>query len=595
MRIVLVGFFLILSMQGQTGWYNGDCHSIDIGGWSNWYTSSQSYTRVYDEFAAPAGGWSVTGVFSNNQLYSAPPITQASWEIRSGVGPGNAGTVVASGLSAASQIYVPGLAAYRIQVDGVAVQLAAGQYWLSVTPVGPVYKQSYVCETQGQNAVGTPAGNGTAYYGSQSGTLYPVPASSGRKPNFSQGVLIDGPSSGLPIDPPLPPPSRDQQWQGDLLFLALQMPVLHSLPYTGISLADFNKRTVDLMTRAPNLSDAEMVTGMQSLVAAIQDAHTDITWPYPSPFQLLPLSFYWFDDGIYVTGASAQYQNLLGGKLLSVGQTGIDDATRILTSLVAHENDQWPKHRIPLKELPNASFLFGTGLIPSVDKATFQMQTASNGVISTDVASLRDVEMPRILPVFQGVAPLSRQHLDMNYWATVIDGGATIYFQYNSCMEDPKQASVDFFKQLDVLMAQSGVQRIVLDMRNNGGGFTSILSPWIDEIQTGRFNQPGRLYVIVGRATFSAAMEATNHLKDRTAAIFVGEATGAKPRFQLRRGDFALPYMGIRVSYSNGVESANDPGPTMIPDIAAGLTFQQYMDGVDPALDAILKIPAPGK
>jgi hypothetical protein len=183
----------------------------------------------------------------------------------------------------------------------------------------------------------------------------------------------------------------------------------------------------------------------------------------------------------------------------------------------------------------------------------------------------------------------------MNYWATVIDGGATIYFQYNSCMEDPKQASVDFFKQLDVLMAQSGVQRIVLDMRNNGGGFTSILSPWIDEIQAGRFNQPGRLYVIVGRATFSAAMEATNHLKDRTAAIFVGEATGAKPRFQLRRGDFALPYMGIRVSYSNGVESANDPGPTMIPDIAAGLTFQQYMDGVDPALDAILKIPAPGK
>ena len=112
-------------------------------------------------------------------------------------------------------------------------------------------------------------------------------------------------------------------------------------------------------------------------------------------------------------------------------------------------------------------------------------------------------------------------------------------------------------------------------------------------MQHSRFNETGRLYVIVGRATFSAAMEATNHLKDRTNAIFVGEPTGAKPRFQLRQGDFGLPYFGIRVSYSRGVESANDAGPTMIPDIQTGLTFEDYMNGADPALDAILRIPPP--
>jgi hypothetical protein len=139
-------------------------------------------------------------------------------------------------------------------------------------------------------------------------------------------------------------------------------------------------------------------------------------------------------------------------------------------------------------------------------------------------------------------------------------------------------------------MAQPGVQRVVLDLRNNSGGFASILSPWIDEIQTSRFNQRGRLYVIVGRATFSAAMEATNHLHDRTAAVFVGEPTGAKPQFELRRGDFALPYFGIHVSYSNGVEGANDADPTLIPDICVGLTFQDYVNGVDPALNAILSI-----
>ena len=88
-------------------------------------------------------------------------------------------------------------------------------------------------------------------------------------------------------------------------------------------------------------------------------------------------------------------------------------------------------------------------------------------------------------------------------------------------------------------------------------------------------------------------MEATNHIKGRTSAIFVGEPTGVKPRFQIRIADFALPDFGIRVSDSNGIETANDPGPAMIPGIQTGLTFQDFMNGVDPALDAILTIPPP--
>jgi hypothetical protein len=45
----------------------------------------------------------------------------------------------------------------------------------------------------------------------------------------------------------------------------------------------------------------------------------------------------------------------------------------------------------------------------------------------------------------------------------------------------------------------------------------------------------------------------------------------------LRKGDFPLPYLGIRVSYANGTESANLSSPTLIPDIQTGLTFSEYM------------------
>ena len=38
--------------------------------------------------------------------------------------------------------------------------------------------------------------------------------------------------------------------------------------------------------------------------------------------------------------------------------------------------------------------------------------------------------------------------------------------------------------------------------------------------------------------------------------------------------------------------AAKDYSNTLMPDIPAGLTFQQYMNGEDPALDAILGITA---
>ena len=569
----------------SVGWYNGDCHFTGLGSGSNWYLSNQQFGRTYDEFLVPSGGWQVTGVFSNNHFYNAPTITQASWEIRSGLSQGNSGTVIASGVSPATQTYNASIAAYRIEVDGLQVQLPAGDFFVSVTPVGTALGQSYVCDTQGQNAVGGPPGNGKTFYSDQPGDFVWMSAPDGTNRDFSQGVLISGAS--------LQPPSVSDQWRANVTSLMQQMPALHSLPFPGISLADFNAKASDLYTRIPTLSGAEIRTGLEELVAAIEDPHTDVGWPFPSLFKQLPLSFYWFDDGVYVTGASTSYQSLLGGKLLFVGQTGIDDATRILTALVPHENLQWPKHRVPLQELTNADYLFGEGLISSVDSVPLKVQTTSNGVLSTNIQTYRNSQGPQLISSLQATLPLSQQHLDRNYWAAIIDQGVTVYFQYNSCMEDPKQASSDFFKQLDQMMAQGGVQRVILDMRNNSGGFTSILSPWIDEIQASRFNQVGRLYVIVGRSTFSAAMEATNHLHDRTNAIFVGEPTGAKPQFQLRQGAFALPYFGLQVSYSNGVEGANDPDPSMVPDLWTALTFPDYMNGVDPALDAILKIPEP--
>ena len=41
--------------------------------------------------------------------------------------------------------------------------------------------------------------------------------------------------------------------------------------------------------------------------------------------------------------------------------------------------------------------------------------------------------------------------------------------------------------------------------------------------------------------------------------------------------------------------NASDYSPTLMPDILTAVTFTDYMNGADPALDAILSLPLPDK
>ena len=183
---------------GNVGWYNGDCQS-GIPGQSNWYLSYQEFGRIYDDFVVPGGGWTVTGVFSHNDM-TFSGLSAAAWEIRSGISAGNGGTVIASGLSPATQTlvltYPDGEQIYRVEVDGLRVQLAPGRYWLNVSPAAD-FTESYVCTSVGVGAIGNPPGNdGQAFsyaLGPPAHLLFqPVQSTgqAGTSGDYSQGVLI---------------------------------------------------------------------------------------------------------------------------------------------------------------------------------------------------------------------------------------------------------------------------------------------------------------------------------------------------------------------------------------------------------------------
>jgi hypothetical protein len=115
-------------------------------------------------------------------------------------------------------------------------------------------------------------------------------------------------------------------------------------------------------------------------------------------------------------------------------------------------------------------------------------------------------------------------------------------------------------------------------------------------VRCDRINRRGKLFVIIGRNTFSAAVCGASEIEQHTAAIFVGEPTASPPNFVGQTVELQLPYSKMLVSISTLYwQNAGplDHRTWIAPQLFTPPTFEAYLSGQDPALAAILDYREP--
>jgi sugar lactone lactonase YvrE len=197
-----------------------------------------------------------------------------------------------------------------------------------------------------------------------------------------------------------------------------------------------------------------------------------------------------------------------------------------------------------------------------------------------------------------GKEPLYLKHIHTAYWFEHVPARKLVYCQYNVVTDEGNETFAKFCDRLFQFIHDHDIERLVLDLRWNGGGNNFLNRPLVHGlIRCDKINQPGKLFVIVGRNTFSAAMCAAADIERHTQAIFVGEPTGSSPNFV---GESAviveMPYSKLRASISdlywqNSV--AMDHRTWIALSISAPPTFVAYAANRDPALEAILALEKP--
>jgi hypothetical protein len=140
------------------------------------------------------------------------------------------------------------------------------------------------------------------------------------------------------------------------------------------------------------------------------------------------------------------------------------------------------------------------------------------------------------------------------------------------------------------------VERLVIDLRQNGGGDffmgrKHLIKPIVERPA---INQKGKLFVLIGRQTFSAAMVNAIDFRKETNATLVGEPIGERPNSYSENDEMTLPSSRLVVSYSTRYyQFLEQDVPAVMPDQRVDPSWEAYKSGRDPAMDWVLAAGPP--
>ena len=394
------------------------------------------------------------------------------------------------------------------------------------------------------------------------------------------------------------------QWQEDLKFLQETVHQDYSFLFKKTTAKDFDAAVEKLHSEIPNLKDHEIVVGLARMVSMFKYGHTDISFRQdPFTFSQLPFNLYHFNDGVYIQGTHKDYQNALGAKVVAVESIPIQDALKAIYPVVPVENEQYFK-AFGLNYLKFPEVLHAQKITSSL-KSSIELTLEKDGKTFKQI--FKALPKGERVPVSyslvkqdgdwlearnQDKTPNYLKNLDKIYYYEHLPEDKTVYVRHSQIQDDPSETIPDFYNKVFDFVDNNDVEKLIIDVRLNGGGNNYKNKPIITGIvETEKINKVGKLFVITGRRTFSACQNLVNEMSNYTNAIFIGEPTGENINFYGDNRTVTLPNSKIPV-YLSFAWWQDKPqwenADWLAPHIAVDMSFEEYKNNEDPVLQAAL-------
>jgi hypothetical protein len=346
-------------------------------------------------------------------------------------------------------------------------------------------------------------------------------------------------------------------------------------------------------------------------------------------FVSLPIGFYPFSEEFHVTRVSAEHEDLLGARLLTVDGRAVADMRAELRTF----SGGTPAYRDidAARVLASPTEMQAVGLAQQSGAITYEF-ALHNGQrvkrkLSVPQQTDSEIQWRRLPPADK--APWTLREPEKPFRFRDAPEAGAVVIQLRQVLDNGDDKIGDFLVDAEHRRQQLSRDNVILDMRENGGGnlllIREFMSDWPRHV-------PGRFYVLTSRETFSAAIASIGYLKQagKERVVIVGEPIGDRLMFFSDGLPVQLPHSGLfflpavlRMDYADGCRKYDDcfeavaqPGgpaaPTLLklppntqrlpiavktldPDVIAPWTIQSWIEGLDPAMEAVVALRKDGR
>ena len=348
------------------------------------------------------------------------------------------------------------------------------------------------------------------------------------------------------------------QFQEDLEQLEELILNKHAKPFWKSEKSDFNSALLAARKKFSEVEncDQSCYVEFMKVIATLKDGHSVMAGNSRyEKFGYLPISIKWFDGELRIVNASKLYRQTLGYRIDTIDGVDIESVLNKLKTVLPHANDsRFKKFMGAYMHLPG--LLFSLGISENASQATF---TLSNGPgkdfkIKIQNLSPEDEENTEFVSWKRQLEnpALYQKDNDLYYWYEYDKKKKLLYFQYNRIGNMQNESSSAFADKLFETVDSVEIKKFVLDLRYNGGGNFPYSIRYIQEILDRLdIDRRGRLFIITGYDTFSAAIDMLNQLEMRSQAIIVGETPGDHPGSPGDPESYVLKNTGIKIYLSS--------------------------------------------
>jgi hypothetical protein len=407
------------------------------------------------------------------------------------------------------------------------------------------------------------------------------------------------------------------RWRADLRYVADSLAAFHPDLYHAVTRERFRGALDSLAARVPSMAHHEITVELARIVALVRDGHTRLTFPFDSAavfftghsrtaapkvpglvFRHYPIRLGWFADGVWVVQADAAHRELLGGRVVELGELPIERALAAVEPTVQRDNDRTVLSLLPTW-LVVPEILHARGVVRDMERARL--------VVTKPGGARREGWLAPVSPGTgvewidarsPGEPPWMDRNPERRHWFATMPGTRTVYARYREVMDDPGEPVHEFASALFRHVEETHAERLILDLRGNVGGNGFLNRPLMLGItRAERLWRPGGLFALIDRGTFSAALMLASDLETRTPTLFAGEKTGGAPNGYGDSRRRVLPNTGLTIRVSSLYWQTTDPRDArdgITAHIEAGPRFEDWQARRDSVLEKVLALGAGG-